>query len=340
MKVLIAFKHPAVESPDACHQGLGVTSLNAALSLREQRIESDALPVSGGEYLWSKLSGDWKDCTHVVLSAPFIDAPFLSKLFRQFPAKTFTLVYHSNLGFLTQDGFAGASIPLYVALEAECPNFSVAANSRELSDAIQAATGHPFRYLPNLYHLPNQVRRTREAWKSGHVLRIGLFGASRVLKNWLTAGVAAMIMSRSLPSPVELHVSAGRDEGAGSTRANLATLVAMNPAVKLVQVPWLGHDDFVRYLYGMDLLFQPSFSETFNGVTADGCSCGVPSVVSEAIDWVPANWIAKADSAVQIARTGEALLKDKKAVQNGWKALDNYNSDAIKRWQQWLKAAA
>ncbi len=37
MNVLIVFKNPAVDSPDACHQGLGVTALNIALSLREHR---------------------------------------------------------------------------------------------------------------------------------------------------------------------------------------------------------------------------------------------------------------------------------------------------------------
>lgn len=338
LKVLIVFKSPAVDSPDACHQGLGVTALNIALSLREQRTEADAFPVANGEYLWSKLNSGWADYTHVVLSAPFIDAPFLRKLFASFPNKRFALCYHSNLGFLSQDRFAGSSLPQFMDLEASSHNFTLASNSPELSRAMRMATGKAFLWLPNLYHLPSQVRRSRLPWKTGSVLHLGLFGAARALKNWLTAGVAAMIMARSLGCMTHLHVSSGRDEGSAATRECLDALLSLNLDVRLVPVPWLGHDDFLRYLYGMDLLLQPSFTETFNNVTADGCFCGVPSVVSEAIDWVPENWIAKADSAVEVASTGCALLRDKRAARNGWRALDAYNRDALRAWSDWLAA--
>ncbi len=87
----------------------------------------------------------------------------------------------------------------------------------------------------------------------------------------------------------------------------------------------------------MDLLLQPSFTETFNNVTADGCACGVPSIVSEAIDWVPDEWIAKADSASQIADAAYLVLKDRKAAMKGWKALDTYNGAALKAWMEWVR---
>jgi hypothetical protein len=337
MKVALVFKNPCVDSPGACHQGLGITALNIALSLREQRIAADPLAVPNGEYLWQKLASDWSDYTHVVLSAPFIDAPFLRRLFAAFPAQRFAVCYHSNLGFLSQDRFAGLSIPQLMTLEAESHNFTLASNSLELSRAMQLATGKPLAWLPNLYHLPAQVRRLRRHWAPGLPLRLGLFGAARALKNWLTAGVAAMIVANGLSAAVELHVSHGRDEGSAATRDCLSALLALNPRVTLIQVPWLDHDDFLRYLYGIDLMLQPSFTETFNNVTADGCFCGVPSVVSDAIDWVPRNWIAKADSAVAIAATACELLRDKQASRNGWRALDSYNTDALKAWTTWLE---
>jgi glycosyltransferase involved in cell wall biosynthesis len=108
--------------------------------------------------------------------------------------------------------------------------------------------------------------------------------------------------------------------------------------VTLVPVPWLSHDDFVRYLYGMDLLLQPSFTETFNNVTADGCACGVPSVVSAAVGWVPQSWMAEPDSALAIANAGCALMRNRNAGLDGWKALDSYNRDARLAWTQWLMA--
>lgn len=337
MKILLAFKNPKIDDPTACHAGMGITALNTAMALREARIDAQALPVANGEYLWAKLAGDWKTFTQVVLCAPYIDNEFLGRLVRNFPKVQFAVVYHSNLGFLSVDRFAAKSLPLFLQLQKASTNFRIAANSIELAAAIGEATAEPFLHLPNLYHLPHQVRRTRPRWKAGLELHIGLFGAARVLKNWLTAGVAAGIIQRRLGCPVSLHLNSGRDEGAANMRQSLADLVALNPGLHLVDVPWLAVDDFRRYLYGMDLLLQPSYTETFNNVTADGCACGVPSVVSEAIDWVPSSWIAKADSAVSIAGTAIALLTDRKAVQRGWQALDQYSQAALGKWKEWIE---
>ena len=55
----------------------------------------------------------------------------------------------------------------------------------------------------------------------------------------------------------------------------------------------------------MHLLMQPSYTESFNVVTADGVAEGVPSVVSDAIDWAPDNWKAPVDDAHAMARRGQ-----------------------------------
>src|SRR5260370_2348879 len=179
MTVAFVFKNPNIDSPGACHQGLGIMAENCALSLSEMRIDASARPVPNGEYLWSQLANDWSNVTHVILSAPFIDATFLAKLLGNFPQKRFAMVYHSNLGFLSQDQFAGRSLPLFMRLEQKYSNFTVAANCAELSNAMLAATGLPCTRLPNLYHLPSRTRRTRTPWSQGHVLHIWLFGAAR-----------------------------------------------------------------------------------------------------------------------------------------------------------------
>ena len=58
----------------------------------------------------------------------------------------------------------------------------------------------------------------------------------------------------------------------------------------------------------MHVLLQPSFTESFNVVTADGIAEGVPSVVSDAIDWVPRRWMAKADDPRDVAMGIDAQL--------------------------------
>jgi hypothetical protein len=337
--VLFAFVSPQAEDPAACHAGMAVTASSSALSLNEARIEADALPVTNGEMLWAKLNAEWAEYTHIVLCAPYLDAAFLGKMVRNFPSKRFAMAYHSNLGFLAVDRFAARSLPDFLRLGMDSPNFRVASNSAEFVAAINGATGRDaVLHLPNLYHLPSATRRTRSLWAPPLSLNLGLFGAARVLKNWLTAGAAAMILQRLTGVAVYLHLSGGRDEGAEGTREGLAALLTLNPDVHAVDVPWLSADDFRRYLYGIDLLLQPSFTETFNNVTADGAFCGVPCVVSDAIGWAPDEWKAKADSADSIAAAGLRILHDPGAAKRGWAALDAHNKVSMLEWEKWLHA--
>lgn len=334
--ILLAYKHPQAENPAACHAGMGVTATNTAMALREDRIQADPRPVANGEFLWTKLANDWSGYTHVVMCAPYVDAAFLTKLVRNFPKTQFAMVYHSNLGFLSVDQFAARSLPLYLDLESQVTNFRVAANSPELAAGISGAGSRNMLCLPNVYHLPHFTRRTRAQWKPPIPLQVGLFGAARVLKNWLTAATGAMMLQRTANVPLNLHVNSGRDEGAEGSRAGVQALLPLNPNVRLVEVGWLSADDFRRYLYGMDLLLQPSFTETFNNVTADGISCGVPSVVSDAITWAPDSWKARADSAADIAAVAMRILRDKKAPYKGQAALDAHNQTALAAWKGWI----
>jgi hypothetical protein len=338
MNVLFAYKHPQADNPAACHVGMGVTAMNTAMALREDRLPADARPVANGEYLWAKLNApsDWPAYTHVVLCAPYLDAAFLGKLVNAFPMVQFALVYHSNLGFLAVDQFAARSLTEFMEIERRSRNFRVAANSAELAQAITGSTGRDFLYLPNVYHLPAVTRRLKGQWKPPMPLHVGLFGAARVLKNWLTAAAAVMILQREIGCLVHLHLNSGRDEGAEGARTGLMALLKLNLGVQVVDVPWLSADDFRRYLYGMDLLLQPSFTESFNNVTADGCSCGVPSVVSDSIAWAPDEWKAKADSATDIASVALRVLRDRNAGSKGQKALDEHNRQAMNEWRGWL----
>jgi len=84
------------------------------------------------------------------------------------------------------------------------------------------------------------------------------------------------------------------------------------------------------------LLLQPSYTESFNMVTADGVAEGVPSVVSEAIDWAPEHWKAKSDDVLDIARIGRHLLSDTRAAHDGYEALQHHNCEGLKAWMGYL----
>jgi hypothetical protein len=86
----------------------------------------------------------------------------------------------------------------------------------------------------------------------------------------------------------------------------------------------------------MNLLIQVSYTESFNMVTADGVSQGVPSVVSDAIDWAPEYWQATSDNVGDIARIGRQLITDPKAAKDGLDHLENHNRDSFDAWVKWL----
>jgi hypothetical protein len=67
------------------------------------------------------------------------------------------------------------------------------------------------------------------------------------------------------------------------------------PHVQVVENGWQSWPQFRQSVAHMHLLLQPSYTESFNMITADGVAEGVPSVVSHAIDWTTDQWKAMMD---------------------------------------------
>jgi hypothetical protein len=333
--VILAFKNPRVDNPAAVHEGLGVTAANCAEVLVEHGVNAAARPVVDGYYLRDRLRAEWSDATHVVLCAPYLDTPFLEGLCSQFPRIEFAVNYHSNVGFLQADNWAVKVMREQMQLEKRIPNFRLAGNSEKLCDSVERAFDAPCLLLPNLYYLHGPVERKRAAW-SGPALHVGIFGATRQLKNMLTGAWASVIIGRELGAQLSIHVSEGREEGGKGVLKAVEQLIDGLPDVRLVREQWRPWLDFRRMMRRMHLLIQVSHTESFNGVTADGVAEGVPSVVSPAIDWVPSGWIANPDKACEIADVGKHLLTDAGAVAAGYRSLAGYNDNALECWEKFL----
>ena len=161
-------------------------------------------------------------------------------------------------------------------------------------------------------------------------LRVGAFGATRPLKNLMSAAGAALEISRNLRVPLELWLSAGRAEGGGETvLAAVQEMLQGLPHVKLVLNGWQSWPKFRKVVGHMHLLLQPSYTESFNMVTADGIAEGVPSVVSSAIDWAPEHWKAEVDDVLEIARVGRQLLLDPRAAVDG-RAASHHSTRTVR----------
>src|SRR5271165_2399711 len=154
-------------------------------------------------------------------------------------------------------------------------------NSQRFCSWVENTFGEPATYLPNMYYLHHRHGEHKRIWGDvGGTLRIGVFGATRALKNMLSSVAAAMEISSDLNAFTEVWINTERDDGPDSKRirAAIGELLQGMPNVVLKELPWSSWANFKRHIGLMHLLLQPSYTESFNMVTADGVSEGVSSV--------------------------------------------------------------
>ncbi len=331
MQVVLAYKNFAANRAIS-HIGLGVTALNTAKCLRAAGIKADVWAIVSAAELRTRLRS--AEASHVVVSAPWIPTAELAHMCAEFTETQFAVTCHSNLGFLQADPSAMRMVREGLELRRTSWNFHMAANCERLAKWVPAAYGTPCTYLPNLYHL-DETHPKRERY-SGGTLRIGAFGATRALKNLMTAAGAALQIANAQRADLEFWLSSGRNEGAGSVVEAVRQMMSALPHVKLVENGWQTWPQFRQTVRHMHLLLQPSYTESFNVVTADGVAEGVPSVVSDAIDWAPSSWKAPVDDANAMARVGRKLLASRWAPRQGMAALKAHNRRAMQAWGDFL----
>lgn len=335
MSVVLAYKNFAANR-NISHIGLGVAAINTAKVLRRAGTKADVWPIINSADLRKRLQA--APARNVVISAPWIPSIEMQALAIDFPETHFSVNCHSNVGFLQADRNGVKLVREMMELEMGTHNVHLAGNSRRFCRWVEEAFGAPCVFLPNLYWLEEGVTARNTSF-SGDVLRIGAFGATRPLKNLMSAAAAALEISRNLRVPLELWLSAGRAEGGGETvLAAVQEMLSGLPQVKLIMNGWQSWPKFRKVVGHMHLLLQPSYTESFNMVTADGVAEGVPSVVSSAIDWAPAHWKAEVDDVLDIARVGRALLHDRRAAHDGLRALQTYVADGLSAYTHYFAA--
>jgi hypothetical protein len=334
--VVLAYKNFAANR-QISHIGLGVAAINTAKTLHKSGIKAEVWPVVDGNDLRKRLNlalAAGRTISHVVVSAPWIPVTGMRQLTDIFSDLRFAMNCHSNVGFLQADPKGVEVFRQCMDLQQGTHNFHVSGNSYKFSEWTKAAYGTDCLWLPNLYHL-DEVK-VRPLWHGG-TLRVGIFGATRPLKNMVSAVGAALEMSYSLKAETQIWLNTGRAEGGGLTVLNAAKALVRNiPQVSLVEAGWASWPEFRKTVGHMHVLLSPSYTESFNMVTADGVAEGVPSVVSDAIDWAPKHWKAESDDVLDIAKTGRCLIFDRTAAYDGHKALTQHNTLGIAAWKNFL----
>lgn len=333
MRVVLAYKNFAANR-NISHIGLGVAAINTAKVLRRAGIRTEVWPIVDASDLRERLIAS--PAEQVIISAPWIPSPALQSLANDFSDTQFAVNCHSNVGFLQADRNGVKLTREVMELEMGTHNIHLAGNCSRFCEWVRASFAAPCAYLPNLYYLDEHAARTRDGYKGG-VLRIGAFGATRPLKNLMSAAGAALEIARNVNAPLEFWLSGGRAEGGGETvLASIKELMQGLPNVSLVLNGWQSWPKFRQVVGHLHLLLQPSYTESFNMVTADGVVEGVPSVVSEAIDWAPRHWKADVDDVRDIARVGRHLLLDYKSAAEGLHALKQYVREGIAVYREYF----
>lgn len=318
------------------HTGLAVSASNTARVLRTKAINALVRPIRDLCQLEHVIESEKP--SHVIINAVWFPTNQLAGLVHRHMDIAFVVLIHSNLAFLQVEHNGIRMLHEAVDLELESVgNFRVAANSHACVRGLQDAWECPALYLPNLYYLDETVRTTRRAW-SGGTLRIGAFGALRPLKNPTGSAFAALSIATNLGTNLEFHINTGRSDGGWADKLlkSVEAIFAGLPNAKLVKNPWAHWSSFRKLVRHMHLLVQPSFTESFNVVTADGVAEGIPSVVSNVIEWAPDHWKVSPDDVGAIARTGRTLLSDVHSGVDGLEALREHNAEGIVAWERYL----
>src|SRR4029077_3216002 len=179
-----------------------------------------------------------------------------------FPATHFLVRTHSQIAFLQADHYAITSVRETMLLEEGMPNLPLAANNTRLAVFLRTVYTGKCLYLPNLYDI-ERTHIKRDTTFHHRSLRIGSFGALRVLKNHTTAAAAALLIAERYRCDLEFWFSVNRDDKSSATKVALQNMFAGLPWASLVEYPWAEWPVFRRIVAHMDLNIQLSFSESF-----------------------------------------------------------------------------
>jgi hypothetical protein len=349
VRVILACKNFAA-IPGVSHIGLGVTATTTMKTLRRNGINAEAWACKDAKDLADKLVIDHAQhhslrhppITHVIVSAPsWVEPENFHGMCLAYPNVEFVQLNHSGCAFLSIDRNGIKNIRACLDLSVMLHNMRVAGNNPRFVDWINRTfdIGIGCLLLPNLYDVQSFVKPYVWPRPHGHVIKIGSFGAWRPWKNQLNAAMAAVQIANSLGVELELYINTGRMEShiggqrLGESRQELFENLRGH---KLVEVPWERWAKFRHTVGQMHLLLQPSFSETFNVVSADGIAQGVATVGSAAIEWLPRRWMADTDDPSDIARVGLYLLNDRHAIEDARHELVKYAFFGLDRWKRYL----
>jgi hypothetical protein len=284
--------------------------------------------------------------THVIIEALWVVPSKFVILSQLHPQVKWIIRLHSEMPFLANEGIAMDWLGDYAAFS----NIIIGVNTpralNEVRNYLQflkqwdeKTTNERVIYLPNYYP---QDYKTKKFDKKKDTIDISCFGAVRPLKNHLEQALGAIEFANAIGKKLRFHINSTRMENKGEpVFHNLKGLFAHTCDLghTLVNHDWTPREEFIQLCGQMDIGMQVSFSETFNIVSADHISQGVPVVGSDEIPWLFKPFAAEPTKSDDIKNKLMYTYKFPNLnVLMNKKLLKSYTSKTEKIWIQYFKS--
>jgi hypothetical protein len=273
----------------------------------------------------------------VIIEALWVVPEKFDVLHRLHPNVQWVVRLHSALSFIANEGSASNWILEYLKYE----NVHVSCNDYRILNSIKDLARIKFHwpdetinykvlYQPNYYPLHF---RTKEFDREKSWIDVACFGAIRPLKNQLVQAVAAVKFAHIIGKRLNFHINGTRIEMKGAPILHNLVGLFEHLDHKLVMHEWRRHEEFKQLTGEMDIGLQVSYTETFNIVTADLISEGVPVVTSSEVLWVADKYQADPNDVNSIVdklkMTYEHAEENVLRNQNN---LRDYDIESVKAW--------
>ena len=284
--------------------------------------------------------------THVIIEALWVVPEKFDILRKIYPTTIWIIRIHSNIPFISHEGIAIDWILKYVKMS----KVYVADNDSHTTDWLKSIVKKNYAgyerkvlYLPNYYPVGND-----DDWIDfSDTIEIGCFGAIRQLKNQLIQAMAAIEYAKRNNLKLYFHINSTRTDTEGQAiLKNIRNLFSGMPRDQytLVEHGWLSHLQFIELMKTMNVSMQVSFSESFNIVSADAVSHGIPVVVSKEIFWADPKYYADPTSVDDITDTIKVAIRAKR--RQGWffrrdtnrNRLAEYSEESKDIWRSTFKS--
>lgn len=266
-----------------------------------------------------------------VIEALWVVPEKFEVLKRLHPKVKWFIHMHSGVPFLAQEGIACGWL-----IDSAKRGLGIIANSPDSFDAFsKIIPPDQLDYLPNVY-----IGAQRKPRKHNHkaVINIGCFGAVRPLKNHLSQAFAAIQFARDIGRQLHFHINASRTEMGGQPIVkNLRELFDRLHDCTLVEHGWHEPEDFVDLLHAhIDIGMQVSLSETFNVVSADCITAGIPVIVSDEVPWASSLIRAEKDNIESMVKLLHRVWNFPLLITYNQWLLRDYAQESLTMWYDWL----